>query len=276
MIHVRSKEEIDIIRENAMMVTATLTEVAKLLRPGITTKSIDKMAHEFILDHGGTPSFLGYGGFPASLCISLNEVVVHGIPSDYELKDGDIISVDCGFNRNGYHGDHAYTFGIGNVAPEILELMRVTKESLALGIAQAKTHNRVGDVAHAIEHFTSKVHPYGVVRELVGHGVGKKLHEDPQVPNFGKRGDGKKLKEHCVIAIEPMINLGTREVYTLDDGWTVVTGDGKPSAHYEHTTLVSKGGGIALSSFGPIEAAERANPELTKGHLKALPEAEMA
>ena len=268
MIHIRSKDEIAIIRENAMMVTATLTEVAKFLRAGITTKSIDTMAHDFIKDHGGVPSFLGYGGFPASLCISVNEVVVHGLPSAYELKDGDIVSIDCGFNRNGYHGDHAYTFGIGNVKSEILELMRITKESLMLGIAQAKAHNRVGDVAYAIEHYTSKVHPYGVVRELVGHGVGKKLHEDPQVPNFGKRGDGKKLKENSVIAIEPMINLGTKDVYTKDDGWTVVTADGKPSAHYEHTTLVSKNSGIALSDFGPIEAAERENPELAIEHLR--------
>lgn len=249
------------------MVTATLTQVAAFLRPGITTKSIDTMAYQFIMDHGGTPSFLNYGGFPASLCISVNEVVVHGFPSEYELKDGDIISVDCGFYRNGYHGDHAYTFGIGNVKQEVLDLMRITKESLALGIAQARATARVGDIGYAIENYTNKVHGYGVVRELVGHGVGKKLHEDPQVPNYGRRGDGKKLKEHCVLAIEPMINLGTKDVYTLDDGWTVVTADGKPSAHYEHTTLVRRNSGEALSDFAPIEAVERANPELTKGHL---------
>lgn len=258
-----------------MMVTATLTEVAKMLRPGITTKSIDVMAEQFIRDNKGIPSFKGYGGFPASLCISVNEVVVHGFPSDYELKDGDIISVDCGFYRNGYHGDHAYTFAIGNVAQEVLDMMRVTKESLAKGILQARAHNRVGDISYAIETHTFREHGYGVVRELVGHGVGKDLHEDPQIPNFGRRGDGKKLKEKSVIAIEPMINLGTKDVYTLDDGWTVVTADGKPSCHYEHTTVVRRNGGEALSNFGPIEAAERSNPELNTGHL-ALAEAALA
>lgn len=267
MIHIRSKDEIELIRENALMVTATLTEVARMLKPGITTASIDAMAETFIRDHGGKPSFKGYGGFPASLCISVNEVVVHGFPGAYELKDGDIISVDCGFYKNNYHGDHAYTFGIGNVAEDVLRMMRVTKESLAKGIAEAKANNRVGDIAHAIEHHTNKLNGYGVVRELVGHGVGKDLHEDPQVPNFGRRGDGKRIKEHCVLAIEPMINLGTREVYTLDDGWTVVTADGKPSCHYEHTTLVRRNFGEALSSFEPIEAAERANAELATGHL---------
>jgi methionyl aminopeptidase len=267
MIHVRTEEEIDLIRANALMVTATLTEVAKILRPGIATKKLDEMAEQFIRDNGGVPSFKGYGGFPASLCISVNEVVVHGFPSDYELKDGDIISVDCGFYRNGFHGDHAYTFAVGNVAPEVLEMMRVTKEALAKGILQARAHNRVGDISWAIENHTYGLHGYGVVRELVGHGVGKDLHEDPQVPNFGRRGDGKKLKERSILAIEPMINLGVKDVYTLDDGWTVVTADGKPSCHYEHTTVVRRNGGEALSSFGPIEAAERSNPELNTGHL---------
>lgn len=274
MIHVRSKDEIEIIRQNALMVTATLTEVAAFLKPGITTASIDTMAETFIRDNGGIPSFKGYGPrhspFPASLCISVNEVVVHGFPGSYELKEGDLVSVDCGFYRNGYHGDHAYTFAIGNVAPELLDLMRVTKEALANGIAQAHANNRIGDISHAIEHHTHKLHGYGVVRELVGHGVGKNLHEDPQVPNFGRRGDGKRLKEHSVLAIEPMINLGTRDVYTMDDGWTVVTADGKPSVHYEHTTLVRRNQGEALSSFGPIEAAERANKELNTGHLTQL------
>ena len=266
MIHVRTKDEIELIRQNAMMVTATLTEVAKMLKPGITTASLDTMAETFIRDNGGVPSFKGYNGFPASLCISVNEVVVHGFPSSYELKDGDIISVDCGFYRNGYHGDHAYTFAIGNAAQDVLDMMRITKESLMLGIKEAKANNRVGDIAHAIEHHTNRLHGYGVVRELVGHGVGKNLHEDPQVPNYGRRGDGKRLKEHCVLAIEPMINLGTRDVYTLADGWTVVTADGKPACHYEHTTLVRRNSGENLSDFGPIEEAERANPELSKGH----------
>lgn len=249
------------------MVTATLTEVANFLKPGITTLSIDQMAETFIRDNGGVPSFKGYNGFPASLCISVNEVVVHGFPSDYILKDGDIISVDCGVFMNGYHGDHAYTFAIGNVQPEVLKLMRVTKEALARGVAQACDNNRVGDISFAIENYTAREHGYGVVRELVGHGVGKKLHEDPQVPNYGRRGDGKRLKEGMVLAIEPMINLGKRDVYTLDDGWTVVTMDGKPSVHYEHTTAVRKNKGEALSNFAPIEAAERANAELNTGHL---------
>ncbi len=244
------------------MVSATLSEVAKFLKPGIKTISIDKMAEAYILDNGGIPSFKGYHGFPYSLCISVNEVVVHGFPSDYELKDGDIVSVDCGFYKNGYHGDSAYTFAIGNVKPEVLQLLKITKESLYRGVAQAREFNRVGDVSYAVENFTAREHGYGVVRELVGHGVGRELHEDPQIPNFGRRGDGKKLKQGMVIAIEPMINLGTRDVNTLQDGWTVVTMDGKPSAHFEHTIAVRKNAGEHLSSFEPIEAAEQANREL--------------
>ena len=227
MIHIRTNEEIELIRKSALMVSATLTEVAKFLKEGITTSSIDAMAEQFIRDNGGVPSFKGYGGFPTSLCISVNEVVVHGFPSDYVLKDGDIISVDCGVYMNGYHGDSAYTFAIGNVAPETLKLLQVTKQSLYKGIAEAKENNRVGDISFAIENYTHKEHGYGVVRELVGHGVGKNLHEDPQVPNYGRRGDGKRLKEGIVIAIEPMINMGRKEVVTLEDGWTVVTIDGE-------------------------------------------------
>lgn len=253
------------------MVTATLTEVAKFLKPGITTLSIDAMAETFIRDNGGVPSFKGYGprnnAFPFSLCISVNEVVVHGFPSKYELKEGDIVSVDCGFYRDGYHGDHAYTFAIGNVKDEYLQLMRVTKEALMLSIAQAKAGNRVGDISYAVEEHTHRKHGYGVVRELVGHGVGKNLHEDPQVPNYGRRGDGKRLKEGMVLAIEPMINLGTHQVYTEDDGWTIVTADKKVSVHYEHTTAVGAVKGENLSDFGPIEEAEKANPELNTGHL---------
>jgi methionyl aminopeptidase len=248
------------------MVSATLTEVAKFLRPGITTASIDAMAETFIRDNGGVPSFKGYHGFPASLCISVNSVVVHGMPGDYMLKDGDLISVDCGFFRNGYHGDSAYTFAIGNVKPEVLQLIKITKESLYLGVAQACDNNRVGDIGFAIEQFTHRQHGYGVVRELVGHGVGKNLHEDPQVPNYGRRGDGKKLKEGMVIAIEPMINMGTRDVYTDKDGWTVLTEDNMASAHFEHTTAVRKGKGEPLSSFAPIEAAEKANNELNSSY----------
>ncbi len=248
------------------MVTATLTEVAKFLKPGITTASINKMADEFIHDNGGKPSFKGYHGFPYALCISVNEVVVHGFPSEYILKDGDIVSVDCGFYRDGYHGDHAYTFAIGDVKQETLKLLRVTKESLFLGIAQAAANNRVGDISYAIENYANRIHGYGVVRELVGHGVGRELHEEPQVPNFGFRGSGKRLQAGTVIAIEPMVNLGTKDVYTLEDGWTVVTADGKPSAHFEHTVVVRKGKGEALSSFTPIEAAEQVNGELNSSY----------
>jgi len=249
------------------MVSATLAEVAKFLKPGITTLSIDKMAEAFIADNGGVPSFKGYKGFPFSLCISVNEVVVHGFPGSYEVKDGDILSVDCGVYMNGYHGDSAYTFAIGNVKPEVLQLLKITKESLYRGVAQAREFNRVGDISFAVENFTAKEHGYGVVRELVGHGVGKKLHEDPQVPNFGRRGDGKKLQSGMVLAIEPMINLGTRDVHTLKDGWTVVTNDNKPSAHFEHTTVVRKSSGEHLSSFDPIEAAEQANNELNTSYF---------
>jgi methionyl aminopeptidase len=270
MIHIRTKDEIELIRKSALMVTATLTEVAKFLKPGITTLSIDKMAEQFIRDNGGVPSFKGYGPsyspFPFSLCISVNEVVVHGFPGDYELKDGDVVSVDCGVYMNGFHGDHAYTFAIGNVDPGISKLMRVTKEALAKAVENAKENNRVGDISYAVENHTSRIHGYGVVRELVGHGVGKKLHEDPQVPNYGRRGDGKRLKEGMVLAIEPMINLGTHKVFTLEDGWTVVTADNKTSVHYEHTTAVRKNRGEALSNFAPIEAAELANPELNTSH----------
>lgn len=271
MIAIRNNSEIEIIRRNALMVTATLTEVAKILKPGITTLSLDTMAETFIRDHGGTPSFKGYGSknnpYPYSLCISVNHVVVHGFPSNYEIKDGDIVSVDCGFYKDGYHGDHAYTFAIGEVDKAVLKLMKVTKEALHNAIMQAKENNRVGDISYTVEHYTNKIHGYGVVRELVGHGVGKYLHEDPQVPNYGRRGDGKRLKEGMVLAIEPMINLGTHKVFTESDGWTISTLDKLPSVHYEHTTLVKKYQGENLSQFGPIEEVEKANPNLNTGHL---------
>lgn len=267
MSKLSSDEEIEIQRESALMVSATLTEVAKMLKQGVKTIEIDRIAEEYIRDHGGVPSFKGYGPpgnqFPYSLCISVNEMVVHGFPSDYELKDGDIISVDCGVYKNGFHGDHAYTFAIGDVAPEVLKLIQVTKESLYKGIEQAIVGNRIGDISWAIESHTFKDHGYGVVRELVGHGVGRELHEDPQVPNFGKRGSGKRLKNNMVLAIEPMINLGTRNVYTLDDGWSVVTEDGKPSVHFEHNICVKKGSPDILSNYAEIEKAEKENAHLS-------------
>ena len=243
------------MRKSALLVSATHTEVAKMLRPGITTLSIDKMAETFIRDNGGVPSFKGYNGFRYTLCISVNEVVVHGFPGAYELKDGDIISVDCGVYMNGYHGDSAYTFAIGNVQPEVLQLLRVTRDSVFKGAEQAHDNNRVGDISYAVEQYCSKLHPYGVVRDLVGHGIGKKLHEDPQVPNYGRRGRGKKIQEGLVIAIEPMINMGTHNIQTLSDEWTIVTADGKPSAHFEHDVAVVNGKPEVLSTFKYIEEA---------------------
>lgn len=254
------------MRESALMVSATLTEVAKVIRAGMTTIDIDRLAEAFIRDNGGVPSFKGYGmpgnQFPYSLCISVNEVVVHGFPSNYELKDGDIVSVDCGVFKNGFHGDHAYTFAIGDVKPEILDLVRITKESLYKGIEQAVAGNRIGDIGAAIEDHTFGKHGYGVVRELVGHGLGTEMHEEPQVPNYGRRGGGKRLKENLVLAIEPMINLGTRNVYTAEDGWNVLTEDGLPSVHFEHDVCVKKGKADILSDYTNIEAAEKANPNL--------------
>lgn len=266
MIYYKTNEEVEIMRESALMVSATLTEVAKVIKAGMTTLAIDRLAETFIRDNGGVPSFKGYGTpgnqFPYSLCISVNDVVVHGFPSDYELKDGDIVSVDCGVFKNGFHGDHAYTFAIGEVKPEILDLVRVTKESLYKGIEQAVVGNRIGDIGAAIEEHTFGKHGYGVVRELVGHGLGQEMHEEPQVPNYGRRGGGKRLKENLVLAIEPMINLGTRNVYTAEDGWNVLTQDGLPSVHFEHDVCVKKGKADILSDYTNIEAAEKANTNL--------------
>lgn len=273
MIYCKTNEEVEIQRESALMVSATLTEVARILRPGLKTIDIDKLADTYICDNGGVPSFKGYGSpgntFPYALCISVNEVVVHGFPGNYELKDGDIISVDCGVFKNGFHGDHAYTFAIGAVAPEVLDLIRVTKESLYKGIEQAVAGNRIGDIGYAVEAHTFGKYGYGVVRELVGHGLGRDLHEDPQVPNYGRRGGGKRLKENMVLAIEPMINLGTRHVYTLEDGWTVVTEDGKPSVHFEHDVCIRKGYADILSDYTHIEAAEKQNINLSVPELQA-------
>jgi len=263
-------EEIEILRESALLVSKTLTEVAKVIKPGIKTIELDRLAETFILDNEALPAFKGYGDkrnpFPYSLCISVNDVVVHGMPSNYELKDGDIISVDCGVVKNGLYGDHAYTFAVGDVAPEVMKLIDITKKSLYLGIEQAKAGNRVGDIGYAIESFTHGQHGYGVVRELVGHGIGRRMHEEPNVPNYGKRGNGKKLVENMVLAIEPMINLGKRYVDFLDDGWSIVTSDGLPSVHFEHDVWVKKGGYEILSDYAPIEAAEKANINLNSSY----------
>lgn len=270
MIHIKSDSEIEILRKSALLVSATLSEVATFLKPGITTLAIDKIAEEYIRDNGGIPSFKGYGDkrnpFPYSLCISPNSAVVHGFPSNYELKDGDIVSIDCGVYMNGFHGDSAYTFAIGNVDGPILKLLQVTKESVFKGIEQAKEGNRVGDISYAIEQYTNGLHGYGIVRELVGHGVGRNLHEEPNVPNYGRRGEGKRLKSGMVLAIEPMINLGTRNIDQAADGWTIVTADGKVSAHFEHTTWVKKDAGEPLSDFNIIEKSVKANPELNSNY----------
>lgn len=251
-MYCKTDEEIELLRKSSLLVGRTLAEVAKIIRPGVTTLELDKVAEEFIRDNGGVPSFKGYNGFTGSLCTSVNEEVVHGIPSDRVLQEGDVISVDCGVYMNGFHGDSAYTFPVGNISSELEELLRVTKESLMLGVEQAISGNRIGDIGSAVQEHAEK-HGYGVVRELVGHGLGRDLHEAPEVPNYGKRGNGTKLKDGLVLAIEPMINMGRRAVKQLSDGWTIVTADGKPSAHFEHDVAVRKGRAEVLSTFEFIE-----------------------
>lgn len=251
-IYYKSAEEVELIRESALLVSKTLAEVAKVIRPGITTLSLDKLAFEFIQDNGAVPAFLNYGGFPNSLCISPNEQVVHGFPNDYVIQEGDLISVDCGVIKNKFFGDSAYTFSIGEVDAEKQKLCRVTQECLQLGIDKAVVGMRIGDIAFAVQQH-AEANGFGVVRELVGHGVGVQLHEKPEVPNYGKRGSGMKLEEGMVIAIEPMINAGKAGVKFWKDGWTVTTIDNKPSAHFEHTVAVKKGKADILSSFSLIE-----------------------
>jgi methionyl aminopeptidase len=258
----KSNEEIEMMRQSARLVSKTLTEVAISLKPGITTLSIDVMIGSFIRDHNAVPSFLNYKGYPFNSCISVNDVVVHGFPGDNELKEGDIVSIDIGVILNGWHGDHAYTFAIGDPGEAVMKLIQVTKQSLYNGIEKAVAGNRVGDISFAIQDYTEKQHGYGVVRELVGHGLGKNLHEDPQVPNYGKRGSGPKLKDGLVLAIEPMINLGKKDVYTEEDGWTVRTKDGKPSVHFEHDVCVRKDKADILSDYSIIEKAEQQNQHL--------------
>lgn len=237
MIHYKTREEVAIMKEGAEILGRAHGEVAKRVQPGVRTKELDRIAEEYIRDHGGIPSFKDYNGFPASLCISVNENVVHGFPGEYELKSGDIISVDCGVYFKGFHTDSAYTYPVGEVEEEVLQLLAVTKESLYKGIEMAKAGNRVGDISDAIQSYVDTF-GYGIVRELVGHGVGRQLHEGPEVPNYGKRGRGPKLAEGLVIAIEPMVNLGTRNVVQESDGWTIRTADRRPSAHYEHTVAI--------------------------------------
>lgn len=254
MIYLRSDDEIDLIKISAQVLGKAHAEVAKLIRPGVTTKELDTVAEAFIRDNGGSPSFLGFNKFPASLCISVNDVVVHGFPSRYELRDGDIISIDCGVKLNGYHSDSAYTYPVGdNVPPAIRRLLTRTKESVYIGAEKAVDGNRIGDIGYAIQMYTEKF-GYSVVRELVGHGVGQDLHEAPEVPNYGKRGQGPKLREGMILAIEPMINFGKKGIVQERDGWTIRTVDRKPSAHFEHTVAVRKGKPEILTTFEYIEA----------------------
>ena len=250
----KTKEEIEIMRESALLVSKTLGMVAELIEPGVTTLYLDKLAEEFIRDHGGVPGFLGLYDFPNTLCMSPNAQVVHGIPTDTPLENGDIISVDCGVLMNGFYGDHAYTFEVGEVAPAVRKLLEVTKKSLYLGIEQCRVGNRIGDISHAIQSYTESF-GYGVVKELVGHGLGRTMHEEPQVPNYGRRGNGKMLKNGMVLAIEPMINMGTAKIKQLQDGWTILTKDGKASAHFEHDVAIVDGVPDILSTFDYVEAA---------------------
>ena len=255
MIYLKTDEEIELLRENHLLVSKTLAEVGRHIRPGVTTKELDRIAEDFIRSHGAVPAFLGYQGYPASLCISVNEHVVHGIPSDnIVIKEGDIVSVDVGTFMKGFVGDSAYTFAVGEVAEEVQQLMAVTKEALYKGTAQAKAGNRVGDISAAVQEYAEKF-GYGVVRELEGHGIGRKMHEAPGVPNYGAKGRGPLLKEGMVICIEPMINMGTKSVVFEEDGWTVRTRDRKPSAHYEFGVAIRKNGPDVLTDFSIIEQA---------------------
>lgn len=251
MIITKTREEIELMRESALVVSRTLGMLASEVKPGVTTKYLDKIAEDFIRDQGAVPGFLGLYDCPSTLLTSVNEAVVHGLPTDQPLKEGDIVAIDCGAVKNEFYGDHAYTFEVGEVADETRQLLRVTKESLYIGIRELKVNNRVGDVGYAIQNYCESF-GYGVVRELVGHGLGRKLHEDPEMPNYGRRGRGKKLLEGMTVAIEPMINMGTHRVKQLSDGWTIVTKDGKPSAHFEHNVAIVEGKPELLSTFAYV------------------------
>ncbi len=257
MIYLKTDDEVELLREANLLVGRTLGELAKLIKPGVTTKELDKVTEEFIRDHGATPTFKGFPNpygppFPASICTSVNDQVVHGVPNDQPLEEGDIVSIDCGTCLNGFCGDSCYTFPVGEVSDEVKALLTTTKEALYKGIEQAVTGRRVGDISYAVQQHCES-HGYGVVREFVGHGVGREMHEDPQVPNYGRRGNGKKLLDGMCIAIEPMITMGQKNIYLTDDRWTVVTQDHKPAAHYEHSLCVRKGKADILSSFEFIE-----------------------
>lgn len=254
MIKIKTAEEIELMRESALIVSKTLGEVAKAIKPGVTTLQLDKIAEECIRDQGAVPGFLGLYDFPNTLCMSPNSQVVHGIPNGEPLQEGDIISIDCGALKNGFYGDHAYTFPVGEITPKVEQLLKITKESLYIGIKEFKANNRVGDVGYAIQNYCES-YGYGVVRELVGHGLGQKMHEDPEMPNYGRRGKGKKFVEGMVVAIEPMINMGTQKIKQHRDGWTITTLDNLPSAHFEHNVALVDGKPELLSTFAYIYEA---------------------
>lgn len=268
----KTEEEIEIIRHNCLLVTSTIAEVASILRPGVTGLELDALAEKFIRDHQAEPAFKGYPGtvfdFPGTLCISLNEVIVHGIPSQNMIKDGDVVSIDCGVKKYGYFGDAAFTFAVGEVGVEVMKLLVTTRECLGLAISQSIAGNRIGDIGYAIQYHAETESGFGVIREMVGHGIGKRLHEPPEVPNYGKRGKGPVLHEGLVIAIEPMINLGSREVILKKDGWTLLARDLKPSAHYEHTIVIRKDKADVLSDHGVIDQAVKNNINLTEVWIK--------
>jgi methionyl aminopeptidase len=271
-IPVKTEEEIEIIRQNCLLVSATLAEVATHLKPGITGLELDRIAETFIRDHQAIPAFKGYPGtlsdFPASLCISFNDVIVHGIPDNRIVKEGDVVSIDCGVKKDGFFGDSAFTFAVGEIDPQTMKLLVVTRECLDLAIQSARAGNRIGDIGFAVQHHAEVEHGYGVIREMVGHGIGRKLHEPPEVPNYGKRGKGPVLHEGLTIAIEPMINLGTREIVLKKDGWTLHTRDLKPSAHYEHTIAVRKAEAQVLSSHQGVDEAIKNNVNLAEIWIK--------
>jgi methionyl aminopeptidase len=262
MIYFKTREEIELQRESNLLVSKTLAYAASLLKIGLTGKYIDQKAEEFIRDHGGQPGFKGYRGFPSTLCMSVNDGVVHGIPSDVAFTAKDMVSIDCGVYMNGFYGDAAYSFAFKETPDDIIRLMQVTREALYKGIEVAVVGNRVGDISFAIQFHCERVHGYGIVRELVGHGVGKSLHEDPEVPNFGLRGKGALLKDGMVLAIEPMVNLGVKAVKQKSDGWTIVTRDGKASAHFEHSVAIRQNGPDILSDHLVIEDAIKNNAEI--------------
>lgn len=249
---VKTEQDIELLRLNADIVSRTLAEVGKHIKPGVTTLELDAIAEEFIRDHGAVPGFLGFNGYPNTLCISVNSAVVHGIPSQYRLKEGDIVSVDCGTKYKGFYGDSAYTFAVHPVSNPVKQLLQVTEESLYKGLEQAVHGNRLGDISYAVQRHAES-YGFSVVRELVGHGIGKQMHERPEVPNYGNKGKGMKLQEGMVLCIEPMINLGNKEIYQEDDGWTIRTADGKPSAHFELTVAIKKDKPDVLSTFKYVE-----------------------